>query len=245
MSYVAQGVTQKAEVQQGSIADTLAFFARVEGQLVAPTVASAFVTILDPTGATLVARTAATISGNKLTYSQTWPVATYPLAEDYVAIWEWASNSISYVDRQHFDVVLVRLPCLVDVDHIRDVYPNILVHVLALQTSEAEAAADLVSRFVRTGWSQLLDRLRSGGSRPSLVIDRQRLINPAVQIICAQLCNALAREVDDVWSKRAETHGSNYHKLFEGLGTLKYDSTEDGLASEKEETRVNRHRGYV
>lgn len=244
MAYVKQEITQKPEVQQGA-EDSLRYFAANDGEL--QDVEVAYVTILDPNGGIVVERQEVTdyIELNGFFFKQTWETDPYALAEDYAVVWEWTVDGIPYADRQSFDVVFTKLPCLVDVDHIRDVYPNILNHIKALKTDEGEEETDLVARFIRAAWSRLLDSIKAAGNRPSLILDRTRLMNPAIQLACNSICNALVREQDDVWERRAATHTKNFDALWAGLGTLKYDVVEDGIAGTGETTRVNKIRSYV
>jgi hypothetical protein len=230
MSYANEGIDQRAEVAQG-LTDSVGYYVKAAGVL--PSIgASAFVTILDPGGTEKVARTAATITGNLLSLSQSW--TGYSLEEDFVAVWEWTVGGIWFADRQYFDVVKTKLPCLVDTSDLEEFYPNLQNHLKALEENTD------AGKFIRRAWSHLMDRLRSGKNRPSLVLDRARLVNPGIQIALWFASEALTRETDDVWDKRAAKHEKRYEALMAGLGELKYDADEDGLASNNETKRVNR-----
>lgn len=225
MAYVAEGIDQRAEVLQDAAADSLVFYPKHDG---APDAApsSAFVTVVDPSGRELVPRTAATITGSKLSFTQAWPKATYPLDEEYIALWEWTVGGIVYSDRQYFDVVKNKLPCLIDTSDLQEVYPNLLNQLKAIGEQDA-------SKFIRRAWSELLDAIRSSGRRPSLITDKVRLINPAVHLALSFTCNALAREAMDIWSSRAKAHSKRWNELFGQLGELRYDATEDGVTDGK------------
>lgn len=222
MSYVAEGIDQRPEVLQTSATDSLVYYPKADGAP-AGVITAAFVTIRDPSGAEKVARTAAVIAGAKLSRSQAWPEGVYALDENYQAIWEWTVGGVTFTDRQYFDVVLNKLPCKVDTSDLEEIYPNILAHLQAIEQPDA-------SRFIRRAWSELLDRIRSAGYRPSLIIDAVRLVNPAVHLSLHYTCNALAREATDIWTVRAKDHRKIFDSLFNGLGKLEYDHDEDGEA---------------
>ena len=86
----------------------------------------------------------------------------------------------------------------------------------------------------------MLDRIRAAGRRPSLILDRVRLINPAVHLALHNASNALAREVNDRWDMQATKHWKRYEQLFGGLGELTYDKDEDAVVSPGEKKRINR-----
>lgn len=235
MTYAYEGDDQKLEVQFDQN-DSLVYWVKDGGSPSTPDPGSAYVTVLDPNGGTVVARTAATIvSGGKLTYSRTW--TDTPIEEDYIAVWEWQVSAVAIADRQTFDVVKTKLPCPIDTSDLQEHYPNIVRHLAAIEETDA-------TKFARRAWSLLMDRIRAGGHRPSLVMDRKRLINPAVQLMAALTCNALAREPGDLWHERASGHMKNFEALFTGLGALNYDRDEDGTVDDVP-ARVNRVKGWV
>lgn len=242
MAYVNEGIDQRVEVLQSTGEDSLVYWPKANGAAIAPdTVApmapeTNFVTVFDPSGVEKVARTAVEIGDDdQLILTQAWPIATYPLYEDYSALWEFVSDDVSYADRQYFDVVKNKLPCLIDTSDLQEIYPNIANHLGSLGETDA-------SKMVRRAWSVLLDRIRSGGNRPSLILDRARLVNPGLQLAAHFVCSALSRESDDIWDKRQEQHFKLYKELFAGLGTLKYDRDEDALAANSETKELNRRR---
>lgn len=237
MSYLNEGIDSKAEVLSGDVADSLVYWCKQDGAPIVPTPSSAFVTVLDGANAVKVARTLATIVGSKLVLSQTWPTATFPLAEDYIAVWEFASGGVSYADRTSFDVVRTKLPVLIDTSDLEELYPNLAKHLVSISETDA-------SKFIRRAWSFMLDRVRAGGSRPSLIIDRARLVNPGIQLAACLTMDALCRQPGDVFDLRARRHEKNFEALFQGLGSLSYDKDEDGVA-DAEPRRVNRTRGWV
>lgn len=237
MSYLNEGIDAKAEVLSGDVADSLVYWCKENGAPIIPTASSAFVTILDSAGATKVARVAATISGSKLVHSQTWPTNSYPLAEDYIAVWEFASGGVSYADRTTFDIVRTKLPVLIDTSDLEELYPNLTKHLVSIGETDA-------AKFVRRAWSFMLDRIRAGGSRPSLILDRARLVNPGIQLAACLTMDALCRQPGDVFDLRARRHEKNFEALFQGLGSLTYDKDEDGTA-DAEPRRVNRQRAWV
>lgn len=235
MSYVNEGVDSKPEVLSATVADSLSYWVKADGAPAVPT--TPFVTILDPNGTEKVARTAATITGSKLSLSRTWDLATFPLAEDYIAVWEWTVGAVSYADRTTFDVVKTKLPLLIDTSDVEELYPNISKHLVAVGETDC-------TKFVRRAWSLILDRIRAGGSRASLIMDRDRLKNPAIQLAAALVNDALCRNPGDVFDQRARRHEKNFEALFAGLGSLTYDKDEDGLSDETPQ-RVNRVRAWV
>lgn len=241
MAYLEQGIDQRLEVSQGLV-DSLVYFAKANGQPVTVDPATAWVTIIDPGGSSKVARTQTGVviaANGKITFSQTWTEALYERWEDYTMLVEYAVSSVVYSDRVYFDVVKNKLPCLIDVSDLLDYYPDLEEHLKGINpgsdTSEATAA-----KLIKRAWSYLLDRIRSGKNRPSLILDRARLVNPAVAQALHLICDALSKEEGDVWDKRSEKHLKRYDKLVSGLGDLKYDSDEDGLAGEKETKQINR-----
>lgn len=236
--WLNEGEDRKAEVLSGAGVDSLVYFVKGPDGPQTVDAASAFVTIHDAAGSVKVARTAATISpGGKLSLGQAWPLATFPLAPDYFALWEWQVGGVAAADRQLFDVVKTKLRCPVDSSDLADMYPNLQDHLKAIEVDDA-------SRFVRRAWSQLLDRIEAGGSRPSLILSTHRLINPTLMLALAMTCEALSREPGDVWEGRAVKHLKSYEALFSGLGSLTYDRDEDGAPNDRDQ-RVNKVRAFV
>lgn len=234
MAYANEGIDQRAEVIVGSAAQALVYYAKHEGAPVTVDPATGFVTLLDPAGATLVARAACTIAAlGKLSVSQAYPEATYPLAEDYIALWEWQVGSVAYADRQYFDVVRNKLICPIDTSDVQEVYPDITSHLASVGETDC-------NRAIRRAWAKLCNRIRAGKNRPALILDRARLVNCALELACAFTARMLSKETDDLWHGRMVEHFKEYHAEFAGLGDLKYDKDEDAVASNDEKTRINR-----
>lgn len=235
MAYANEGTDVRAEVKQGTDADSLVYYAKDNGVPVTVDPGTAFVTIKDTGSADLVARTAATIAaGGKLSRSQTWPEATYPLLEDYQAVWEWQVGGIPFSDVQFFDVVRNKLPIMIDTSDLQEFYPNLDKHLNAIEETDA-------SKAIRTAWNTMLDRIRTSGARPSLIVDRARLVMPAKHLAMANVARMLCRKEGDIWDKRADHHDKQFEILFGGLGSLRYDINENGVV-DKEGDRVEKAR---
>lgn len=246
MAYANEGIDQRLEVLRGA-ADSLVYFAKANGKPQTIDANSAWVTILDAAGSTKVERTQTGVviaSGGRVTYSRTWAEVDFELWEDYVMEVEYQVSAAVTTDRVFFDVVKTKLPCLIDNSDLLDFYPDLEEHVKSLNQSGI-SSVDTIAGFIRVAWSQMLDRIRAARNRPSLILDRARLVNPGRRLALSIACEALSREEDDQWDKRAAKHEKAYDKLFLGLGELKYDKDEDGLASEEETKRVNRRKFTV
>lgn len=237
MPYVDEGIDERLEVQLGTT-DELKFFVKRDGAAVAPTALSAWVTILDPGGALKVARTqtGVTINGATVLFVQDW--TGYELWEDYVADLEYSIAGRVYKERHFFDVVRCRLRCLVDESDVLEFYPDAEDHLQALKIADA-------SRFIKRAWSEILNRIRAGKNRPSLILDTKRLIPVALHKSLEYMCLALFKELDDVWDKRRSIHEGKVKQAWADLGELKYDRTEDGLAGNNESKRINRRQWQV
>ncbi len=234
MAYRNEGIDLRPEIVWKASADSLIFWPKrdADAQGVA---SSATVEISDPSGAVVVAATPATVQAvtGRLSYSQAWPEADYDLAEDYSALWTWTISSVVYSDRQYFDIVRNRLECLIDTNDLLEIWPNLDKHLVAVGETDA-------TKFVRRAWSHLMDHLKAGGNRPSLVLDRARLINPALQLACYYTAAALTRTDGDLWDKRADNAKEMYTELIGSLGTLKYDFDESGTVEVEEDKRANK-----
>lgn len=240
MAFNAEGIDQRPEILYGAAADSLVYWPKKDGAVQAVDALSAFVTIFNPSAAQLVARVAATINGNgSLSYSRAWDVATYLLGQDYAVLWEYTSATVAVADRTYFDIVRNKLPCLIDESDLLELYPNLVEHLKAV-----EPVPDL-SKYIRRAWSMMLDRIRSGQNRPSLILDRARLVNPAIHLSLHFACMALARDVDDIWDKRQAGHLKMFETIYAGLGELKYDINEDTVADQEESKRINRRKWTV
>ena len=232
MAYVNEGIDQRAEVALG-LSDSLTYYARRDG---APeTVSAVTVRVLSPSGEVLVASTSSgvTTSTNAITFTQTWLSTVYQLWEDYVLELSWTGGGLARSDRMFFDVVKSKLQCPLELNQVQELYPDIASHLAAVGESDC-------SKAIKRAWSIMLDRIRSGRNRPSLILDRARLVNPALQLATSIVCGWLTRETDDIWDKRCERHLKSYETLMAGLGELKYDKDEDGLAGDDETKAINR-----
>lgn len=239
MAYRSEGIDQRAEVVRNAV-DSLVYWAKDNGATLAIDSNTAYVTVLDNTGNTKVARTQTgitlTTADGKVSFSQTW--TNYELAEDYVLLVEWSTGSIPFADRLYFDVVLNKLKCPIDNNDILELYPDMDSHIVSIgQTA--------VDKFIKRAWAHLMNRIRSGHSRPSLILDRARLVEPAIEKAAEYTCRALSKELDDIWDVRRKDHADRYKEAMAGLGELKYDKDEDGLASPGEDKRVNRRKWTV
>lgn len=240
MSYVNEGVDVRAEVQHGLV-DSVVYFAKRNGAPINPDNASVWCTLLDRNGGEVVARTQSGVSQNssgRFAIQASFTSPTWELAEDCIAVWEWQESGTTFSDRQFFDVVKTKLPCLVDTSDVTELYPQIPLDLVSLGETDA-------SKFIRRAWSLMLDRLRSGGGRPSLIIDRARLVNPGVMKAVELITDALSREADDIWERRSLRAGKVYEKLMAGLGELKYDTDQDGTGAEEEKANLDRRNWHV
>ncbi len=241
MAYANEGVDDRAEVLIGE-ADTLRMFIKRNGEVIAPEANSVYVTIYDASGTQKVARTQVGVTQaatGALTYARTWDAATFERFEDYKAVWEWTEATVVQKEILFFDVVKTKLPCMVDLSDLQEHYPDIEEHLKQLEDAPEP------DKFIRRGWSHLMDRIRSGGNRPSLILDRSRLVNPGVHLALHFACNALAKVPGDIWDMRKAEHFRWYERTFASLGQLKYDIDEDGNASDGETKRINRRRFFV
>lgn len=234
MSYVDEGIDQRSEVTYGAV-DSLVFYVKRNGANVAVDANSGYVTITDPGGTQKVARVAVTTTAatGKLAYSRTWEATSFELWEDFVALFEWQEAAVVKTDRLYFDVVRTKLECLIDERMVLEQYPDAESHLVALGITDAQ-------RFIKRAWSVMLDRIRTGKNRPSLILDRARLVNPGIEAATARMCRALAKETGDIWHERMIHHFKEYNQLIASLGDLKYDKDEDGLAGNGEVKRMNR-----
>lgn len=232
-------IDQRAEVQQSAV-DSLVYFVRKEGAPLTPDTGSVWVTVLDPSGNVKQARTqtGVTLEGSRITYTRTWGTEFELLWEDYVLVVEWQETGVTRSDRLYFDVVRTKLSCPVTNEDVLEMYPDMDEHIQSVSVTHA-------GKFIRRAWSQLLDAIRSGHNRPSLILDRARLVNPTLHLALHFLCNSLTKNPQDVWYTRARDHKKQYDQLLAGLGELKYDRDEDGLAGNDETKRMNRRRFQV
>ena len=238
MSYIDQSIDMRAEVLQGAV-DSLVYWAKSNGAPVTVDGGTAFVTVMDCTGSQIVARTAATIAANgRLSFSQMWTMAQWQLQEDCIALFEWAVSGVAFADRLYFDVVINKLLCPIDTSDLLEFYPDLESHLAAIGETDT-------TKFIKRAWSKLLNRIRSGHNRPSLILDKARLIEPAVELTLFLVCRALSRNPDDLWASRKSEHADDYKTAIAGLGELKYDRNEDGLAEQNEVKRINRRKWTV
>lgn len=225
-------IQARAEVLSGA-ADTLAYWPAVEGFGVLPT--AAFVTVYNPNGGEVVARTEVTPeSTGRLALSRTWDTSSSPIDVEYFAVWEFTTpDGLSHADRQSFDVVKSKLPILLKAAHLLARYPNLRKHLESLQNALATP-----EHFARMGWEDLLERVRATGKRPSLIMERERLIAPARELALSHASGALVKSAGDVWDSRAKAHLEHFSALFGGLGELAYDVDEDNTTGEDEKRNV-------
>lgn len=238
MSYVDQGIDQRAEVLSGA-SDSLVYWAKADGAPITVDPGTGYVTLLDNTGSEKVARAACSIASNgKLYVTRTWDVATWLLQEDAVALFEWQVATVPYSDRLYFDVVKNKLLCPIDTSDLLDHYPDLEKHLAAIGETDTK-------KFIKRAWSTILNRIRSGHNRPSLILDRSRLYDPALELALARCCRALSRKPEDVWGVRKVDHIQDYKAAWAALGELKYDKNEDAVANEGENKRINRRKMTV
>lgn len=244
MSYIDEGIDGRKEVLAGAT-DSIVFFPKVNGKNVTPS--SATVKVLSQAGAVLVAEQATVPGANgRLTFSQPWPEATYPLGEDYVVVWGYTVSGVAYSERMFFDVVRSKLQCQISHTDLLDTYPDLEDSYSGIATALADGDAETTSaRFIRKAWADILGRIRAGGNRPSLLLDVRRLTNAAIELALHYAAQALEKEPGDLWNGRKVDHRANYEREWSQLGQFKYDFNEDGLADNEEETRVNRIRFHV
>lgn len=238
MSYANEGIDQRAEVKSGTT-DSVVYYVKQNGAVVEVDATTGYATIHASLGGELVSRAACVVAaGGRLSLSQAWPLATYPLAEDYRVAWEWQVAGATFTDDQYFDVVKSKLPCLIDTSDLQELYPDIVSHMGAIGETDC-------SKGIKRGWAHLMARIRSGRNRPSLILDRHRLISPAIHIAMHYVADSLKRVPDDLWDERMKDHFKKYEAAFAQIGELKYDINEDAIAQEGETKRINRKRWQV
>ena len=232
MSYANEGLDVRAEVTQDAT-DSLVFMCLVDGIPVAPT-GTPTVEIRDPNASVLVAAvdtTAGTPTGQRV-YTRTWSEATFPLGEDFSAIFSFVSGGITYTERIYFDVVRNRMRILLTPSDLLETTPNLAEHLKGIGLTGTDA--DLM-RFARKGWAHLMNLIRKGGKRPSLILDRARLIEPATEYALAFAFLAMVKRPDDVWRDLAKEHFRLAGEAYSGLGSLRYDIDQDGTTRPGEE----------
>lgn len=239
MAYVDQGIDQRAEVLYGATSDTLVYWAKNNGAPVTLDTSSGFVTLSDNGGAEKVARAACSQAANgKLYTTRAWASDVWQLQEDAIALFEWQVSGVTFQDRLYFDVVKNKLICPVDTSDLLDYYPDLEDHLAAIGETNTV-------KFIMRAWGKLLNRIRSGHNRPSLILDKSRLIEPAVELTLYLACRALSRVPEDLWAQRMHDHREDYKVAIAGLGELKYDRNEDGIAEQNEVKRINRRKFTV
>jgi hypothetical protein len=239
MTYIERPVDARAEVLQGESADSITFTPSLKGYPVVPS--SAFVTVRGPTANELVARAAVTPTATgDLVVSQAWPLATYPLAEDYCLLWEFTVDGVAYTQRQFFDVCKTKLFCPITTNELLEHYPNLEQHLKAVGEPDAD-------KFVRRAWAKILNRIRGNGRRAALILDSQKLTQPTIELALHLVAKALAKtaSTDDKWWRLQELHLKQYEVEWGNLGSLKYDIDEDAIASPSENRRVGAPRWSV
>lgn len=235
-SYINEGIDQRAEVLINTT-DSIVYWPKVGGVNVTPT--SGSFEVRSPSGSVLVQTTAFVVGINgQLPISQAWPEATYPIGEDYCATVSYIAAGVTYSDRVYFDAVRTKLLCMVSEDDLLDVYPDLDDHLLAVGVTDSQ-------RMIRRGWSHMIDRIRAGGNRPSLILDKARLVNPGIERALQLACESLSKDPADLWDTRAGKHEKRYEEFMKGLGELKYDLNEDAQADRGEQQRVVRRRFFV
>jgi hypothetical protein len=253
--FTDEGSQQRAEVLWAEtvgatgLLDTLRYFPRRDGVLFNDprfTLVKGGYTIRDPGGKQLDQDMS--FDGSILLKPQgcfeiykAWDSNTYQLFEDYIVDWQVRfvdalSGETFFNDRQFFDVVRTKLYCTVDDNNLQSYYPDLPLAIQALGVTDTK-------RWINLAWSQILERVRSGGHRPSLVVDNSRFFNPALHLSLSLVADALSREPDDLWGKRADKHSKRYDEAWNGMGQLKYDYKQIGLADPAEVARINR-RGF-
>lgn len=230
----AASMMARAEVLSGA-SDSLVYWPAVDGFLVVPLTGSAYVTVFSPDGAELVARASATTSSEgRLSVSRTWGVSTFPIQADYFAVWEWQTDDgLSHADRQSFDVVKQKLPVLLSGAHLEEILPRLKERLAELKDPSLS-----VERFALVGWLQLCEHIRAQGKRPSLIMERDRLVNPARYLALSLACEALEKQPGDLWATRASDYRKLHREFLGLLANVRYDVDEDNTTSPEETASI-------
>lgn len=256
MTTTDEGSKQRVEVlwnenNATGVADTLRYFPRRDGVLFTDarfTNVKGGYTIRDPAGKQIDQDMSfdgsVTLKTNGcFEIAKIWDGTSYLLAEDYIVDWQVRftdanSSEGFYNERQFFDVVRTKLQCMVDHKQLVELFPDLTQQLASIGATDSVA-------WIRSAWSEVLDRIRSGGHRPSLIMDGTRLRAPTLHLAVSKVADALTREANDVWYGRADVHMKRYEQAWNALGQLKYDFQQTGLASPLETSRVGRRRFRV
>lgn len=230
-------IDQRIEILQG-YGGRLKFQCRVDGEAVEPD-DSPSIHVHEPNGNLLL-----TINSNEYSASGDGWYETgvilddQPLGDHWSFVVLFTYQNEEYQDRTYFDIVRLILRCPVHTDDLIDVYPNLTQHLQALEIPDCV-------QFIRRAWSKLLDRIRSTGVRPSRITEKERLINPTIELALAFTCQALAREAEDIWDMRSRKHFKDYDTSVAGLGELDHDSNDDGIVDVGEAANVSKRKFTV
>ena len=245
MSRATEAAYYRAEVEQGTDPDTLAYWLP-EDEYPYTTLADVAVTLKSPTGEVLVsAAPGELVEGRKLQIARAWPAEPWELREDYIAAWTYTIGGAARSARQFFDVVLHRLDCPVITSDLLEYYPDLLQHLQSVVKPPVPGGVNDAAGFIRRAWGLLLDRLRASGHRPALILDRSRLVNPSTNLALNLICEALVKEPGDVWERRSMLHLKNYEILLNNLGRVKYDTNQDGQARPRDVRNAARKKFHV
>jgi len=205
------------EIVQG-VRDTLRHRFLLGGVPQTPTAAT--VTIYSPGGSVLVTAAAATIGGSDISYSGTWPAATYPYDEHYRAVWACAYGALDYFRVGYFDVVAHAFRSLLTDTDLTDAHPNLLDLSSASDFSKQRAAA----------WAAVRARVRNQVRRPAGFVTNPEIFFEAHLHLALSniLRDHVSRSAGDVEQERADFHEARAREALEvAFGQIDLDTSED------------------
>jgi hypothetical protein len=211
--FVHEGSRSKLELVRG-LAATVAYWPRVDGQLVAA--AAPVVRVYDPAGA-LLAEPAAAVQPNKSVTFDWTPPATADLAEDYRYEIDYTVGGKPRKDVVYLDVCRVSLACPIDQNQLEALEPDLPKWLAARNISDAQ-------RWIVRAWDDILGRIRAAGFRPALVTDRHVFAAAATELALVKVLTTLIRQPDDLWDRKRELHEDDYEAAWAAIGALKFES---------------------
>lgn len=231
MSFTLTGSLRKKEIVRG-IANTLAYWPRIEGKLVTAT--SPTVTIYDPGGASITSPAAAVGVDEGITFSWT-PAATLAFDEDYyfeVTFTDDASKVRK--DKEYFDLVRIPLHCPIDQNYLEMLEPKLRTW---LDGNGLGTSDDAAQRFIIIAWDDIVSRIRAAGFRPALITDRYAFARAAAFRAIMRILETQVRTGNsDHWKDKIDRYTKYYEEAWAGIGKVKFEDIDQGGAPVGEAT---------
>ena len=201
-----------------------------DGALVAPTASGSTFTLLDPSGAEVVAASAITVSGSTATYALAADdlPSTLSLGRGYREVWHLIlpDGSTRDIRRDASLVLYAAYPVIADGD---------LLGVYSDLDRQLKSGTTTFQAYIDEAWKRILGRLEAQGVFPECVVTDWSLREVHMELVLHLVCLDCGRSAGGRWLELAAGHKKEFEMAWQ---RLRFVTSTDGANADGSDMRA-------